>query len=68
MDTTQNMTSTQLLNEIKGCKVQHDNGTIYTVVSLRIFNGEVSTIGVKDSDNKVVYIPLDYYMEMASVA
>tara|TARA_R100001460_G_scaffold53804_1_gene92961 strand:+ start:1188 stop:1394 length:207 start_codon:yes stop_codon:yes gene_type:complete len=68
MNTTQKMTSIQLLNEMKGCKVQNDNGDVYTVVSLRMFNGEVSTIGVKDSDGDVLYIPLNYYMEMASVA
>ena len=67
MRNTSTMTLNEILDQIKGCKVQDEDNTIYTVVSLRYFNGSISTIGLKDPNGVVKYCPADRYMEMASV-
>jgi hypothetical protein len=68
MRNTSTMTFDEILEQIKGCKVQDEDNTVYTVVSLRHFNGSISTIGLKDPNGVVKYCPTDRYMEMASVA
>lgn len=57
-----------ILDQIKGCKVQDDDGSIYTVVDVKFFNGILDLIGLETNDDRVVYCPINRYMEMASIA
>jgi hypothetical protein len=57
-----------ILKQIKGCKVADDNNQ-YEVVNVKCFNGQVSSIGLKDIPTGFIkYATLDCYMEMASIA
>ena len=57
-----------ILKQIKGCKVADDNNNQYEVVDVKCFNGQVSFIGLKDSDGVVKYASENCYMSMADVA
>ena len=57
-----------ILKQIKGCKVEDNNSNQFTVADVKVFNGLVSWIGLKDSQGDVKYATLDCYMEMADVA
>jgi len=57
-----------ILKQIKGYKVEDNNGSQYSVADVKCFNGEVSFIGLKNSGGDVKYATLNCYMEMASVA
>ena len=58
-----------ILDRIKGCKVEDNKGNQYSIVDVRVFNGLVSTIGLKDVPTGFIkYASFDAYMEMASVA
>jgi hypothetical protein len=62
------MIQTELLNEIKDCRLKDTDGTIFTVVDVRFFNGIVSTIGLQSSDGVVKYAGMNRYMEMVDIA
>ena len=63
-----NIKAKSILNQIQGCKVADDNNNRYEVVDVKVFNGTVSFIGLKDSDGVVKYASENCYMEMADVA
>ena len=65
---TDNMTAQSILKQIKGCKVEDDNNNRYEVVDVKVFNGMVSFIGLKDSDGVIKYASENCYMQMADVA
>ena len=60
--------ATAILNQIQGCKVADDNNNRYEVVDVKVFNGLVSFIGLKDSDGVIKYASQNCYMSMADVA
>ena len=60
--------ATAILNQIQGCKVADDNNHRYEVVDVKVFNGLVSFIGLKDSDGVIKYASQNCYMSMADVA
>ena len=64
---TDNMTAQSILKQIKGCKVEDDNNNCYEVVDVKVFNGMVSFIGLKDSDGIIKYASENCYMQMADV-
>ena len=64
---TDNTTAKSILSVIQGCKVADDNNNVYEVVDVKVFNGLVSFIGLKDSDGVIKYASENCYMEMASV-
>jgi len=63
-----NNKATAILKEIKGCKVADDDNNQYEVVDVKVFNGLVSFIGLKDSDGVIKYASENCYMSMADVA
>ena len=63
-----NTKATAILNEIQGCKVADDDNNQYEVVDVKVFNGNVSFIGLKDSDGVIKYASENCYMSMADVA
>ena len=63
-----NIKATAILNQIQGCKVADDNNNRYEVVDVKVFNGLVSFIGLKDSDGVIKYASENCYMSMADVA
>ena len=63
-----NIKATAILNQIQGCKVADDNNNRYEVVDVKVFNGLVSFIGLKDSDGVIKYASQNCYMSMADVA
>ena len=60
--------ATAILNQIQGCKVADDNNNRYEVVDVKVFNGLVSFIGLKDSDGVIKYASQNCYMSMSDVA
>ena len=65
---TDNITAKSILDAIKGCKVADDDHNRYEVVDVKVFNGLVYAIGLKDVPTGFIkYAALDYYMSMASV-
>lgn len=64
---TDNNTAKSILSLIQGCKVADDSNNVYEVVDVKVFNGLVSFIGLKDSDGVIKYASENCYMEMASV-
>ena len=62
-----NIKAMTILDSIKGCKVQDDNGKIFSVADVKCFNGQVYAIGLKDDKDVIKYASRDYYMEMADV-
>ena len=62
------MTAKTILKHIQGCKVADDNNNQYEVVDVKVFNGTVSFIGLKDSDGVIKYASENCYMAMADVA
>lgn len=68
-NTPDNIRAAAILKQIKGYKVEDNNGNQYSVADVKCFNGEVSFIGLKDIPTGFIkYATLDCYMEMASVA
>ena len=63
-----NIKAMTILDSIQGCKVQDNNGKIYSVADVKCFNGQVYAIGLKDDQDVIKYASRDYYMEMADVA
>ena len=63
-NTPDNIRATAILKQIKGYKVEDNNGNQFTVADVKCFNGEVSFIGLKNVDDDVKYATLDCYMEM----
>ena len=63
-----NITAMNILSEIKGCKVADDSNNVYEVVDVKVFNGLVSFIGLKDVDGVIKYASENCYMSMADVA
>ena len=64
-----NIRASVILEQIKGCKVEDNKGNQYSVVDVKVFNGLVSTIGLKDVPTGFIkYASFDAYMGMASVA
>jgi hypothetical protein len=61
------MKAKTILNDIQGCKVADDNNNQYEVADVKVFNGMVSFIGLKDSDGMIKYATLGCYMAMADV-
>jgi len=57
-----------ILKQIQGCKVADDSNNQYEVVDVKCFNGQVSFIGLKDSDGVIKYASENCYMSMADVA
>ena len=68
MHISDNIRAAAILEQIKGCKVEDNNGNRYSIVDVKCFNGLVSTIGLKNADGVVKYASFDAYMEMADVA
>ena len=64
---TDSNTAKSILESIKGCKVADDSNNVYEVADVKVFNGLVYAIGLKDNDGVVKYSNLNCYMEMASV-
>ena len=63
-----NIRAAATLKQIKGCKVEDNEGNQYSVADVKYFNGSVSWIGLKNVDGgDVKYATLECYMEMASV-
>lgn len=63
-----NITAKSILDAIKGCKVADDSNNLYEVVDVKVFNGLVSFIGLKDADGVIKYASENCYMSMADVA
>ena len=63
-----NIRAAAILEQIKGCKVEDDSNNQYEVVDVKCFNGQVSFIGLKDSDGVIKYTSENCYMSMADVA
>jgi len=63
-----NIKANTILKLIEGCKVEDDNNNQYEVVDVKVFNGLVSLIGLKNSDGVVKYAGKDCYMMMTSIA
>jgi hypothetical protein len=63
-----NITATAILKQIRGCKVADDNNNQYEVIDVKVFNGMVSFIGLKDADGVIKYASENCYMSMADVA
>ena len=57
-----------ILKHIQGCKVADDQNNQYEVVDVKVFNGLVSFIGLKDDNGVIKYASENCYMSMASVA
>jgi len=65
---TDSNTAKSILESIKGCKVADDSNNVYEVADVKVFNGSVYAIGLKDVPTGFIkYATLDCYMEMASV-
>ena len=62
------MKAKTILKHIQGYKVADDNNNQYEVVDVKVFNGMVSFIGLKDSDGVIKYASENCYMAMADVA
>ena len=62
-----NIKAKSILKHIKGCKVADDDNNRYEVVDVKVFNGNVSFIGLKDSDGVIKYASENCYMSMADV-
>ena len=68
-NTPDNIRAAAILKQIKGYKVEDNKGNQYEVADVKCFNGQVSSIGLKDIPTGFIkYATLDCYMEMASVA
>ena len=65
---TDSNTAKSILESIKGCKVADDSNNVYEVVDVKVFNGLVSFIGLKDADGVIKYASENCYMSMADVA
>ena len=57
-----------ILEQIKGCKVEDNEGNRYIIVDVKCFNGLVSLIGLENADGVVKYASENVFKEMASVA
>ena len=57
-----NIRAAAILEQIKGCKVEDDSNNQYEVVDVKCFNGQVSFIGLKDSDGVIKYASENCYM------
>lgn len=57
-----------ILESIKGYAVADDDNNRYEVDDVKVFNGQVYAIGLKNCYGDVDYVSLDCYMEMADVA
>ena len=57
-----------ILKHIQGCKVADDQNNQYEVVDVKVFNGLVSFIGLKDDNGVIKYASENCYMSMADVA
>ena len=57
-----------ILKHIQGCKVADDQNNQYEVVDVKVFNGSVSFIGLKDDNGVIKYASENCYMSMADVA
>ena len=69
MNIPDNIRAAAILEQIKGCKVEDNDGNRYSVADVKCFNGLVSSIGLKDIPTGFIkYASFDAYMEMASVA
>jgi len=56
-----------ILKHIQGFKVADDQNNQYEVVDVKVFNGSVSFIGLKDDNGVIKYASENCYMSMASV-
>ena len=56
-----------ILKHIQGFKVADDQNNQYEVVDVKVFNGLVSFIGLKDDNGVIKYASENCYMSMASV-
>ena len=64
-----NIRAAVILDRVKGCKIEDNDGNQYSIVDVKVFNGLVSSIGLKDIPTGFIkYASFDAYMEMASVA
>ena len=61
-------TAKSILESIKGCKVADDSNNVYEVADVKVFNGSVSFIGLKDDNGGFNYASENCYMSMADVA
>jgi hypothetical protein len=69
MNNPDNIRAAAVLEQIKGCKVEDNDGNRYSIVDVKCFNGLVSLIGLKDIPTGFIkYASIDAYMDMASVA
>ena len=57
-----------ILKHIQGCKVADDQNNQYEIVDVKVFNGSVSFIGLKDDNGVIKYASENCYMSMADVA
>ena len=57
-----------ILKHIQGCKVADDQNNQYEVIDVKVFNGSVSFIGLKDDNGVIKYASENCYMSMADVA
>ena len=64
---TDNTMAQSILKQIQGCKVADDSNNVYEVVDVKVFNGLVSFIGLKDSDGVIKYASENCYMSMSDV-
>ena len=65
---TDSTTAKSILSAIQGCKVADDSNNVYEVADVKVFNGHVYAIGLKDIPTGFIkYASLECYMEMASV-
>ena len=68
MNVSDYLRAAAVLDRVKGCKVEDNEGNRYTIVDVKCFNGLVSLIGLENADGVVKYASENVFKEMASVA
>ena len=68
MNVSDYLRAAAVLDRVKGCKVEDNEGNRYIIVDVKCFNGLVSLIGLENADGVVKYVSENVFNEMASVA
>ena len=68
MNVSDYLRAAAVLDRVKGCKVEDNEGNRYIIVDVKCFNGLVSLIGLENADGVVKYASENVFKEMASVA
>ena len=62
-----NTDKNRFLDAIKGCKVEDDDNNRFEIVDIKVFNGRVTSIGLKDADGVIKFATKNVFNKMASI-